>query len=743
MRTLFASLLLLLWLTPSLTKSASAQNLPADPPAPYAGPAATQEQKDRRAALYKYVYGLLCEKEDRLLEALTAFEEAVKLDPRNAAAYKAQVPLLLLLDRPRDALAAVQKTLEFDATDHESWFLAARLHKGLGETKEYRAALDKGLAVPGLVEGQPHIAQQLFYDLGLYHETAGSIDDAIAAYVKSAKILEHPDILLEHGPFLRESIVVKCAETYEKIGDLARKQKKYDVAIDAYRTAQKRLPENANRLNLHVAKLYQDVNQPAEALKAIEAYLALQPQGTEAYQIKIDLLKKLGREGETIAWLQGASKNDALNVTLKVLLANQYAQRKMTALAEATFEALAEDSPSEDVYRGLFKLERPQQGAYMLRQLETAVSLATKKPGEAGTLRAVEQARAILAVLKDDAVLAKVLVDAAYQPEAAKANLHYETRTLLAMLAEKYGKLPQAEAFYRRAIDAPGQINEAPLYAGLLNILWKTRNFEEILKVSARGLKTTQFTNPQLFYNHQARAYARLGQFPQAEATAKLAVDNAGDRERFRALNLQVRILTQAEKFVQAEAICKKLIDETTAPGDLADARYLLSSVYSGWKKTEASEAQLQEILKLDPSNPTANNDLGYLWADQNKNLKAAEEMIRKAIELDRQQRKTDTDDKDNAAYVDSLGWVLFRRGDLAGAVREMERAVALPDGDEPTLWDHLGDIYARMGRLVQAQSAYERAIHLFEEDRVQPRDERYRDTLRKLDQVKTQVRSK
>lgn len=739
MRTLLASLLFLLCLTPN----ASAQNLPADPPAPYAGPAATQEQKDRRAALYKYVYGLLCEKEDRLLEALSAFEEAVKLDPKAAAAYKAQVPLLLLLDRPRDALAAVKRTLELDATDHESWFLAARLHRGLGETKEYRAALDKGLAVPGLVDDQPQIAQQLFYDLGQFHEAEGSLDEAIAAYRKSAKILEHPDVLLDHGPFLRESIVVKCAETYEKIGDLARKQKKYGVALEAYHTAQKRLPENANRLNLHVAKLHQEVGQPAEALKAVEAYLRLQPQGTEAYQIKIDLLKKLGRDSDVLNWLQGASKDDALNVSLKVLLANQYALRKMMPQAEATFEALAEDSPSEDVYRGLFRLERPQQGAYILRQLETAVSLATKKPAEAGTLRAAEQARAILAVLKDDAAIAKLLVDAAYAPEQAKGALHYETRFLLAMLAEKYGKLPQAEVFYRRAIDAPGQINEAPLYSGLLNILWKSRKYEEVLKVCAKGLKTTQFTNPQLFYNHQARAYSRLGQFAQAEASAKLAVDNAGDRERQFAVNLQVRILTSAEKFAQAEAICKKLIDETTAPGDLVDARYLLSGVYSAWKKSEASEAQLQEILKLDPTNATANNDLGYLWADQNKNLKDAEEMIRKAIELDRQHRKAGTDDHDNAAYVDSLGWVLFRRGDLPGACREMERAVALPDGDEPTLWDHLGDIYARMGRLVQAQSAYERAIHLFEEERVRPKDERYRDTLRKLDQVKTQVRAK
>jgi len=39
--------------------------------------------------------------------------------------------------------------------------------------------------------------------------------------------------------------------------------------------------------------------------------------------------------------------------------------------------------------------------------------------------------------------------------------------------------------------------------------------------------------------------------------------------------------------------------------------------------------------------------------------------------------------------------------------------------------------------------AAYERSLQLYEEERVRPKDERYRDVRRKLDQVKTQVRAK
>ncbi len=724
---------------------ASAQDLFVDRPKLYDGLPPTQKDKNRRESMYRFTYGLLCEKEDRLLEALTAFEEAAKLDPEAAGVFKAKVPLYLMLDRPRDALAAIKRVLELDTTDHASWFLAARLHKGLGELKEYRNALDKGLATPGLVEDQPQLAQQFYFDLGQYLESTGALAEAVVAYAASAKILDHPDVILDHGPFVRESIVAKSAETYEKIGDLQRKLKNFDAAIKAYRTAQVRHPDSGGRINLNLAKLYLEQNAPAEALTAVEAYLRLLPQGTEAYQLKIDLLAKLKRADEVLPWLETTANADRLNVNLKLLLAQQYAAHRKTALADEVYQSLADESPSDDIYRGLFRLPRPDPGRFILAQFDKTVQLAAQKPPEAGTMRAAEQARAMLAVLKEDAPIARQFLDAAHRPDQAKMDLNYQTRYFLALLADKHGKIGQAELFYRRALATPNnEDNEAQLYSGLLRILWKARKYEEVVRVCDDGIRATKNTNHILFYTDSARAHARLGDFRKAEAAAQKSVDIAANRDRMYAFRVQVNVLTQAEKYAEAESLCKKLFDESTGPGDILELRAILAGVYSAWKKLEKGEAQLLEILKTDPTNATANNDLGYIWADHSKNLKEAEELIRKAIDLDRRQRKIGAiDDKDNAAYVDSLGWVLFRRGDFDGAIRELERAVALPDGDDPTLWDHLGDVYFRVGRLVQAQSAYERSVELFEENRTRPKDDIFREVRRKLELVKTQVRAK
>ena len=82
-----------------------------------------------------------------------------------------------------------------------------------------------------------------------------------------------------------------------------------------------------------------------------------------------------------------------------------------------------------------------------------------------------------------------------------------------------------------------------------------------------------------------------------------------------------------------------------------------------------------------------------------------------RCVELERRQRKNAltpaTEDNDNAAYIDSLGWVLFRKGQFESARAELEKAVALPDGDDAVLWDHLGDVCFRLNQPDRARQAW------------------------------------
>jgi cytochrome c-type biogenesis protein CcmH/NrfG len=66
--------------------------------------------------------------------------------------------------------------------------------------------------------------------------------------------------------------------------------------------------------------------------------------------------------------------------------------------------------------------------------------------------------------------------------------------------------------------------------------------------------------------------------------------------------------------------------------------------------------------------------------------------------------------DPNNGAYLDSLGWALFRKGDLDGAEKYLSQAAQrLPDNSE--IQDHLGDLHARRMRWADAVAAWQKAL--------------------------------
>ena len=115
----------------------------------------------------------------------------------------------------------------------------------------------------------------------------------------------------------------------------------------------------------------------------------------------------------------------------------------------------------------------------------------------------------------------------------------------------------------------------------------------------------------------------------------------------------------------------------------------------------------MQQVLDEYPDDVGANNDLGFLWADENKHLDRALKMIVAAVAAE----------PENRAYRDSLGWVFYRLGRFPEAVAELEKAVdeKQPDG---TILDHLGDAYEKLGRHGKAVAAWQRAKAAYEKDK-------------------------
>ena len=114
----------------------------------------------------------------------------------------------------------------------------------------------------------------------------------------------------------------------------------------------------------------------------------------------------------------------------------------------------------------------------------------------------------------------------------------------------------------------------------------------------------------------------------------------------------------------------------------------------------DRAEVDFLQALGLRPDQPFVLNYLGYSWIEQGRNYDRALDMLRKAASL-----------RPRDGYItDSLGWVYYRLGQYAEAVRWLERAAELVP-DDPVINDHLGDAYWRVDRRVEARFQWRRAL--------------------------------
>jgi tetratricopeptide (TPR) repeat protein len=754
--------LALLTLTSLAAGRLQAQHVaPDDPPKLLPSTTQSPKERDRRAALAAFVLGHICERQDGLLEALKAYQQSAELDPEPAAIYKAQLPLLIALERGKDALAAARNAVERDPDDYEVWAILGRLHKAMGHYAEARQAIEKGLHAPGLQE-RPELAQQMYFDLGGLYEADEKFAPAADAYTHAAQLLDHPDVIAEHAGVGKELVLQRAAEIYERIGDLYRKAKQYERAATAYRAAQQRVPLRGDRLHYSLAQVWAENGNDAKALDHLDAYLRSQPLGTDGYTMKIDVLRRLNREGDIVPWLEKAAKLDTYNVGLHLLLARECGRARQIGRAEQIYQTVAETTPSAELYRGLFRLyhDDAQTGpAKVLTVFDQTLAKAARK-GEIDTLAAA-QVKAMLGALREDDELGRAAVGGAFKAITKGAPLRFETMQVLAVLAEKNRQSAEAEKLYRACLKEMTPAAETMVYSGLIRVLAKARKFDAQLEVCdgalngkpALGLPKAQATSQVLFLSEKARALAGMQRYDDAVDAADRAATIATDNNRLLVRHLRVRLLLMANRCKDAETDCLALLKQYSQPAEVLEIRYLLSNVYSSAKQYAKSEEQLQLVLQADPDNATANNDLGYLWADQNKNLVEAEQRIRKAIDTDRRQRQgvsapalpgepaipqpiipaSAVDVEDNAAYVDSLGWVLYRRGQVEQARKELERAARLPDGEDPVIWEHLGDVYEHLKMPADARRTWEHALQLYEQGQRRRDEERLQDLQRKL----------
>lgn len=198
------------------------------------------------------------------------------------------------------------------------------------------------------------------------------------------------------------------------------------------------------------------------------------------------------------------------------------------------------------------------------------------------------------------------------------------------------------------------------------------------------------------------RAAANLNELKETDPAIAILEAMAAERTDQHEPLVQVAdILRQRERFAEsAEAMSRAIARIPAVERRHWGIFYGRGIAYERSKQWPKAEADFLKALELEPNQPLVLNYLGYSWVELGKNLDQARKMIEKAVEL----RPAD------GYIVDSLGWVLYRLGDMPGAVSKLERAIELRP-DDPVINDHLGDAYWRVGRQIEARFQWRRAL--------------------------------
>jgi tetratricopeptide (TPR) repeat protein len=689
----------------------------------------TVEKQREIEAVRDYGVARALEDQHAWNESIALLEEAIKLDPDSIAVLRRLSRLCFLLKKPEQALKYSRQVLEADPGDTETISRLVAYYTQKNDSSDIEAILKDVLANPKLDKNAPGrlLAD---YELGkLYAGRLHRIDKAADAFARVVDALDHKTAN-RLSPIDQQRILGGDeSETYLEFGDVFLEAKRYDRAIQAYRLG---LVYNEEHplLPLRLAETLLKTGKPEEALALVTRFLKRQPQGSEGYELQAKILTALKREGEITPLLEEAARADSKNLPLQYALADRYREVGQVEKAEELYKTLLAQQPTPQGYGAL--------AASLLKRKKTEelIKVLTEAVPKPGGFEAVRPQ--LDAILKDPTYADEVLDVGLKLLKDPPADLDQRiAMTILSSIANDAGKsdpvkLEKLLAIQRLALkqnpnplayrevadcqirlkkydDAAATIEElmanfpversSRLLLSLAQIRRDAGKIDSALAAVREAIKLDPNDDGAQVY--LCLLLSQDGKPDEAVAVARTALKVDPANPMFN--RLLGNILTQYGRDDEAIALYKGLLERYPNNEEVVRlARSGLSVVYVNQGDYAKGEAELENLLQREPDDPGVNNDLGYLYADQGKNLEKAEAMIRKALQ----------EEPKSSPYLDSLGWVLFKSGKVKEAVEPLEQAIEnmTPGGGDATIHEHLGDVYFRLQEYAKARAAWEKA---------------------------------
>jgi tetratricopeptide (TPR) repeat protein len=201
----------------------------------------------------------------------------------------------------------------------------------------------------------------------------------------------------------------------------------------------------------------------------------------------------------------------------------------------------------------------------------------------------------------------------------------------------------------------------------------------------------------ELYVPAQVRSAALLTRSGRLDE-ARQQLDQAAEKNPQFSVQLSIAEAALLRDAKQNEAAFELLDRELGKQPEQPDLLYESALMAEKIGRLELMESRLRKLIELQPESAQAYNALGYSYADRNLRLPEARQLLDKALLLS----------PEDPFILDSMGWLLYRQGDLEGALSYLQRAHGLrPD---PEIAAHAGEVLWMLGRRNEALRTWQEA---------------------------------
>ncbi len=427
-----------------------------------------------------------------------------------------------------------------------------------------------------------------------------------------------------------------------------------------------------------LGSLYAEAGETDKAIEAFERCLRMDPSIVYLHAIYGELLLDAGRKDEAEAAFRAGLEIEPENERVAESLVNLLESEGRLKEAIPILEPPARVPEATEAFRlklveAYIEAGRIDDGIHVLEDARTRGPLSPESELMLGRLY-YESKR------YKDAL-------AVFTPLAERAGNSPELYRILGELHVKTGDADRARADFERAIAAA----------------------------------------PDDYRNYLALFFAHSEEFSKSDSRVKLSkgevaavlakASSLAPRDDFDANFMTGMAYLSVDSLASARSHLERA--DALQPDDRG-VLFNLASVHEKAREFERAETLLKRLHASHPEDAAVCNFYGYLLAEMDKELDFAEELIRSAL----------AKEPDNGYYLDSLGWVLYKKSDYRAAVKELERSIEKV-GEDPVIFEHLGDAYSALSRYKDALAAYQHSRRLQDNAAVR---EKIESTERRLD---------